>query len=311
MRLYVYASPNSSSTDKILQTMAMFLARIVFFRLHESPRYLVHAGRPQEAIESLQMISRFNGDELSLGLEDVRDSVYAPVISDEPTNTEPSSKHPTARESTAVVFDAGTQDDDPGYPSVHEAGGRQPMASADSRDLLRDSPESESKRYHATGESNVVLEGHYYHTPQISQISRTPSPAGSLRGRPKSPTPPDDEDKHSLLPEPSIAAPRPVSGIFADDILRAGEDEPRARLRPRLASQAGRRHSTASSMFEPRSKMYWRLPRWLRKPLWAWFDRIAMVLAPEWMRTTLLVWAAWFAMSLGGYMPVVRAFMVC
>lgn len=285
--------------------MAMFLARIVFFRLHESPRYLVHAGRPQEAIESLQMISRFNGDELSLGLEDVRDSVYAPVISDEPTDIEPSSKHPAARESSAVVFDAGTQDEDTGYPPVHGAEERPPIASANSRDLLRDSPESESKRYHATGESNVVLEGHYYHTPQVSQISRSPSPSGSLRGRPKSPIPADDEDKHSLMQDPSIAAPRPVSGLFANDVLRTGEDEPRARPRPRLASQGSRRHSSASSVYEPRSKMYWRLPRWLRKPLWAWFDRIAMVLAPEWMHTTLLVWAAWFAMSLGEYMRAV------
>ena len=52
----------------------MFLARIVFFRLHESPRYLVHAGRPEEAIESLQLISKFNGSELALGLDDVADT---------------------------------------------------------------------------------------------------------------------------------------------------------------------------------------------------------------------------------------------
>jgi hypothetical protein len=51
----------------------MFLARMVFFRLHESPRYLVHAGRPQDALRSLQLISRFNGDNISIELEDVRD----------------------------------------------------------------------------------------------------------------------------------------------------------------------------------------------------------------------------------------------
>src|SRR5262245_42466976 len=55
------------------QTLSMFIARIVFFRLHESPRYLVHAGRPQEALESLQLISRFNGSEIDLDLEDVDD----------------------------------------------------------------------------------------------------------------------------------------------------------------------------------------------------------------------------------------------
>ncbi|KAM6494435.1 Major facilitator superfamily domain containing protein [Amanita muscaria] len=54
-------------------TLTMFLARIVFFRLHESPRYLVHAGRPQDAVKALQMISRFNGSDLSIELCDVVD----------------------------------------------------------------------------------------------------------------------------------------------------------------------------------------------------------------------------------------------
>ncbi|KAG2362213.1 MFS general substrate transporter [Suillus spraguei] len=54
-------------------TLSMFIARMVFFRLHESPRYLVHAGRHQEALESLQLISRFNGSELPIDLEDVDD----------------------------------------------------------------------------------------------------------------------------------------------------------------------------------------------------------------------------------------------
>ncbi|KZT73865.1 MFS general substrate transporter [Daedalea quercina L-15889] len=207
-------------------TMAMFLARIVFFRLHESPRYLVHAGRHQEALESLQLISRFNGDELSLAIEDVRDSVYAPVISEEPASMDPhdyreqATKRPeqdptlsVPHDPPNVVFDAGVQEGDAPDASSGMSDERAPIPSANSRDLLRASPESESKSYDATGESNVALEGHYYHTPQPSQI-------------------------------------------------------------------------------------YWRLPRWLRKPLWAWLDRIAMVLAPEWMRITLLVWAAWFAMSL-------------
>lgn len=60
----------------------MFLSRITFFRLYESPRYLVHAGRPQEAIVSLQKISEFNGEEMDLNLEDVEDK---------PPHTAPSS----------------------------------------------------------------------------------------------------------------------------------------------------------------------------------------------------------------------------
>ncbi|KAF9439932.1 MFS general substrate transporter [Macrolepiota fuliginosa MF-IS2] len=54
-------------------TLSMFLARIVFFRLPESPRYLVYAGRPHEAVKSLQMISKFNGSDLKIELDDVAD----------------------------------------------------------------------------------------------------------------------------------------------------------------------------------------------------------------------------------------------
>ncbi|KAJ6597770.1 major facilitator superfamily domain-containing protein [Mycena vulgaris] len=56
----------------------MFLARIVFFRLHKSPRFLVHAGRPEEALETLQLIARFNGAPSLAGeleLADVDDTV--------------------------------------------------------------------------------------------------------------------------------------------------------------------------------------------------------------------------------------------
>ncbi|KAJ6583947.1 MFS general substrate transporter [Mycena vulgaris] len=59
-------------------TLAMFLARIAFFRLHESPRFLVHAGRPEEALETLQLIARFNGAPGLAGeleLADVDDTV--------------------------------------------------------------------------------------------------------------------------------------------------------------------------------------------------------------------------------------------
>ncbi|KAJ7143606.1 MFS general substrate transporter [Mycena crocata] len=66
-------------------TLAMFLARIVFFRLHESPRFLVHAGRPAEALEALQLIARFNGAPGLAGeleLADVDDTAL--VLPDEP-----------------------------------------------------------------------------------------------------------------------------------------------------------------------------------------------------------------------------------
>ncbi|KAJ7647043.1 MFS general substrate transporter [Roridomyces roridus] len=66
-------------------TLAMFIARVVFFRLHESPRFLVHAGRPAEALVALQAMARFNGNPQladELDLPDVDDSV-ATVVEDD------------------------------------------------------------------------------------------------------------------------------------------------------------------------------------------------------------------------------------
>lgn len=55
-------------------TVLFVSARVVFFRLLESPKYLVHSGRPQEARDILQRIQRFNGGAIiSLRIQDVED----------------------------------------------------------------------------------------------------------------------------------------------------------------------------------------------------------------------------------------------
>ncbi|KAH7101221.1 MFS general substrate transporter [Auriculariales sp. MPI-PUGE-AT-0066] len=54
-------------------TGIMFLCRIIFFRLHESPRFLVATGRPQEALVSLRKINKFNGGDLLIEIGDVSD----------------------------------------------------------------------------------------------------------------------------------------------------------------------------------------------------------------------------------------------
>ncbi len=51
----------------------MFLSRILFFRLHESPRFLVHTGREEEAAIALTDIAKFNGDRLRVTVADVKD----------------------------------------------------------------------------------------------------------------------------------------------------------------------------------------------------------------------------------------------
>jgi hypothetical protein len=62
-------------------------------------------------------------------------------------------------------------------------------------------------------------------------------------------------------------------------------------------------HSRASSRSLSKGQLTGgRLPRWIRKPLHAWFKRLGMVLSPEWRRTTILVWVVWWAMSLGKFL---------
>lgn len=216
----------------------MFLARIVFFRLHESPRFLVHAGRPQEALESLQLISRFNGSDLDIDLQDVEDYVRPAVTS------------PVDGGDAAVPF-LHSEDQAKDLPPPTASDGPQPVNNGF---LNNGSPTD----YHSTGESPTPLDSHLF-SPVIEQ----------------------QQPKYISAAEPEPApvprTPRPPG--------------PR-RTRPTSAPQR-----RASSIYEKR--LCNSLPRWVRKPLWAWWDRVLMVLTPEWRRTTLLVWIAWWAMALG------------
>lgn len=64
------------------QTMVMFLCRVLFFRLHESAKYLVAAERPSAAVIALQRISRINGKEAKWDLQDVVDDEVSALAND-------------------------------------------------------------------------------------------------------------------------------------------------------------------------------------------------------------------------------------
>ncbi len=121
----------------------MFIARIVFFRLHESPRYLVHAGRPHEAIESLQLISKFNGSELSLGLDDIEDTV-------QPAASEQTGPNGPARQPNSEAVSEAEQGSSP----------------------LRDSPPT-TAQYSSIGQPDVALDSHSFGTPLPHTASTT------------------------------------------------------------------------------------------------------------------------------------------
>ena len=144
----------------------------------------------------------------------------------------------------------------------------------------------ENLNYDSTGSSNTPLNSHTFVTP-------APSRANSMRST-------------SFLN--NVAA----HADYADDEIRrdgisshADEDDDDDKMSELLERRRSKRLSARlppsrrSSLYEAKKKVWWALPRWIRKPLWAWLDRISLVLSPEWLRTTLLVWAMWCSMSLG------------
>lgn len=102
-----------------LLTGAMFVCRVVFFHLYESPRYLVHAGRLEDAAIVLQEISKVNGKEIDVNVEDVHDLLinapeesalgpesYAATGTSPPRTPRTSSRSPSRSRSRSPASDA-------------------------------------------------------------------------------------------------------------------------------------------------------------------------------------------------------------
>jgi hypothetical protein len=235
---------------------------MVFFRLHESPRYLVHAGRPQEAVKSLQMISKFNGSDLEIELDDVAD--HHPAVTTTTTSALPPSQSFSDGHaaSTAITrpIDGGKVDERVVFDAGDEVGGSGASSppSKNSIDRLTVVPS-----YDAVGEATSnVLEGHHsFKTPILSDEEAIVKKSF-----------PDIAENHEPRLYPSLS-------------------------RQRSGSAGGNRNSSVYE-YEKRKKCSM-LPKGVSKPLAAWWDRVSMVLQPEWFRTTVLVWAAWTFMSLG------------
>jgi len=260
-----------------LITFGMFLGRIVFFRLHESPRYLVHAGRKQDALESLQMISRFNGSELALDLEDVEDHIVPP--SHLPDSAYPTENAlPSSRLSDADAEHLSSPTDIKGPSTLTHAGtplSSTPPDGAEGTSLAKD--------YSATGGSDSPLSAY-----------GVVSSAAERRSFLYNPTPIDETSFHDVLPSPK------EEEIPTEDTYAV--PRPRSRSRSSRVSRGPRRRDTISSVrssiYEAADRAYWALPRSIRRPVRAWLSRFMIVLEPEWRRTTVLVWGAWWGIML-------------
>lgn len=223
----------------------MFLGRIVFFRLHESPRYLVHAGRPHDAIKSLQMISKFNGSNLSIELEDVRDHLNNPCDSGEPQGP---------------VDDIQTSEDGRfgGVATINADGSGVTLVTG----------------YDSTGETPVLDPGHALFPSLVLENRHLLGTKESTLQPPKFNDPPSSSS--SSLERPQTVNPPPIS---------------RTHPTRRLSDS-----SLSSRTFDI-------LPPLLRRPLRSWWDRVSLVLSPEWLRTSVLMWCTWCAMALGTFLP--------
>jgi hypothetical protein len=256
----------------------MFLGRIVFFRLHESPRYLVHAGRKQDALESLQMISRFNGSELALDLEDVEDHIRVP-----PSHLPDLAYHTENGLPSSRLFDPDAEN----LSSPTEIKGSSTLAHAGTP-LSSTPPDgtegtSLTKDYSATGGSGAPLSTY-----------GVVSAAAERRSFLYNPTPMEETSFHDVLPSPK------EEEIPTEDTYAVAR--PRSRSRSSRVSRGPRRRDTISSVrssiYEAADRAYWALPRRIRRPVRAWLSRFMIVLEPEWRRTTVLVWGAWWGIML-------------
>lgn len=252
---------SGTSIDNIAKTFSMFLARIVFFRLHESPRYLVNAGRPQEALENLQLISRFNGSELSLELEDV----------DDRQPPKPLMNGLTGSEERIPFLTPSNVADAPPRPTIITTANTCTAGDVLSvaNDVRLDVPREEGAvGYRSTDESPNSLDCHSFITPvDEAPLTGTNNPA-TERVSVHDDSYGGSEPKHRQASAPRRCPPARLSGLQPSSTI--------------VVEQIGNAFS-----------------RTIRRPFLAWKNRIKLVLSPEWFRTTMLVWGAWFFISLG------------
>ena len=228
----------------------MFCCRILIFRLHESPRYLVSAGRKQEAVLALKKIAKFNGDELpSLNIDDV---------DDEPTHLSNGSHSP-----------------------------RSPRFSI-TRSIPIKSPPKKDYRSTETSPS-PPLQGESFGTPFLEDPRDLPPvlDAAFLDD--------DDDDEEGEANNEretdrgSITERGSITGVA---IPRPGGGARKFRSLSVV--------STASDI-KRLSPIMRALPRWIRRPLQAYGERLESLFTPEWKKTTILMWMIWLSLSTGEF----------
>lgn len=111
-------------------SIAMTLSRLFFFRLHESAKYLVSAGRSSEAVRTVQSISKWNGDgdHETWELKDVVDHVAA-ASSTSPGAAESNERYEADSETPLGDVRAAVLESELESGRIQPSGGHSPLPS--------------------------------------------------------------------------------------------------------------------------------------------------------------------------------------
>ncbi|CAE6484302.1 unnamed protein product [Rhizoctonia solani] len=241
-------------------TLVMFVLRIIFFRLYESPRYLVSAGRSTEAVAALQSIEDYNmkfgrpsRSRFVITLADVSDTKPSAMFSED-----------------GVLFEAAEDEEAPrpssrGSNEERKSQGSDSGKEDDRTQSLAQQP-ADRADYRSTSQSPEGAAGQWsFHTPI-----------------------PSATDEDGYFEHKTSAASHDESGASTPSSSR-----PRSSSRLSRSSRPRTRARSSSSVYVERN-----LPSTVARPISAWLDRVSMLFTPEWRLTTILVWCAWWGMSL-------------
>ncbi|CCO28811.1 putative MFS-type transporter PB1E7,08c [Rhizoctonia solani AG-1 IB] len=246
-------------------TLVMFVLRIIFFRLYESPRYLVAAGREAEAVTALQSIEDYNmkfgrpsRSRFVITLADVCDTKPSAMLGED-----------------GVVFDAGDDEEanvahrpsSRGSNEERKSTGSDSGKEDDRTQALSQQP-ADRADYRSTSQSpeGAVGQGWNFHTPMPSNA---------------------DENTTYFEQKTSMAANN------ESEASTPGTSQPHGGRRLSRPPRPHMRTRSRSSVYVEQS-----LPSTFARPIVTWLDRVSMLFTPEWRLTTILIWCAWWGMSL-------------
>ncbi|KAG8719743.1 hypothetical protein FRC08_002103 [Ceratobasidium sp. 394] len=244
-------------------TIVMFVLRIIFFRLYESPRYLVANGRSAEAVAALQSIEDYNmkytrkrtRPRLVITLSDVCDT------------------KPSVMEGEECVL-SGAGDDEEAMLSSS------PRSEGATNENKVQTPDSDKENGRSQALAQQVADPADYQSTEV-----TPEGVVSREWSFHTPGLPRGEDSGSYFEGKQTPA-------LSDEEAAPSRS---SRSRSRLA-QARRPQMPPRS----RSSIYVEqtLPPTIGRPVAVWLDRVGMLFTRKWWLTTTLIWLAWWGISL-------------